>query len=160
MIAPPAVKVLAVTEPLPKDGAESVPRMVTVAEEGVPMETDPVVSAVTLSKVTVTVSSPSCTPSLLTTNELKDCVFPINAAEVIAAMFKSLVFQASPLPDCVTFTLKVPVTPLNVAVKVIVSPSSTWRPGQAVSLSPLRLPLVPQLAGVPAQLPLAEMVTV
>ena len=37
VMAAPAVKVLAVTEPLPKDGAESVPRMVTVAEEGVPM---------------------------------------------------------------------------------------------------------------------------
>ena len=40
------------------------------------------------------------------------------------------------------------------------SPSSTCRPGQVVSRSPLRLPLVPQLAGVPAQLPVAEMLTV
>ena len=45
-------------------------------------------------------------------------------------------------------------------VNVRMSPSSTCRPGQVVSRSPLRLLLVPQLAGVPAQLPLAEMVTV
>ena len=43
---------------------------------------------------------------------------------------------------------------------VTVSPSSTCKPGQVVSLSPLRLPLVPQLAGVPPQLPLAETVAV
>ena len=48
----------------------------------------------------------------------------------------------------------------NVMVNATMSPSSTWRPGQVVSRSPLRLSLVPQLAGVPAQLPLAEMVTV
>ena len=36
VIAVPAVKVLAVTEPLPKDGAESVPRIVTVTEDGLP----------------------------------------------------------------------------------------------------------------------------
>ena len=34
VIAAPAVKVLAVTEPVPKEGAESVPRMMTVTEEG------------------------------------------------------------------------------------------------------------------------------
>ena len=45
---------------------------------------------------------------------------------------------------------------MNVKVNVTMSPSSTCRPGQAVS----RSPLVPQLAGVPAQLPLAEMVIV
>ena len=74
--------------------------------------------------------------------------------------FKSLVFHALPLPDWLTTTAKLPVTPLNVAVKVIVSPSSTWRPGQVMSRSPLRLPLVPQLAGVPPQLAVAAMVTV
>ncbi len=47
-----------------------------------------------------------------------------------------------------------------VEVNVRMSPSSTCRPGQVVSLSPLRLPLVPQLAGVPPQLPVAAMVTV
>ena len=47
-----------------------------------------------------------------------------------------------------------------VEVNVRVSPSSTCRPGQVVSRSPLRLPLVPQLAGVPPQLPVAAMVTV
>ena len=37
VMAWPAVNVFAVTEPVPKDGAESVPLMVTVTEEGVPM---------------------------------------------------------------------------------------------------------------------------
>ena len=40
--------------------------------------------------------------------------------------------------------------------KVRMSPSSTCKPGHVVS----RSPLVPQLARVPPQLPLAEMVTV
>ncbi len=40
------------------------------------------------------------------------------------------------------------------------SPSFTCRPGQVVSRSPFLFPLVPQLAGVPAQLPVAAMVTV
>ena len=40
------------------------------------------------------------------------------------------------------------------------SPSSTCNPGQVVSRSPFRLPLVPQLLGVPPQLPLAVTVTV
>ena len=40
------VKLLAGTAPVPKSGAASVPRMVTVTEEGVPMvaETDPTVT--------------------------------------------------------------------------------------------------------------------
>ena len=36
VMARPPVKLLAVTEPVPKSGAESVPRMVTVTDEGVP----------------------------------------------------------------------------------------------------------------------------
>ena len=78
----------------------------------------------------------------------------------MVVMLKSLVFHALPLPEWPTLTAKLPVTPFNVAAKVIVSPSSTWRPGQVVSRSPLRLPVVPQLAGVPPQLPLAARVTV
>ena len=46
--------------------------------------------------------------------------------------------------------------PLNRTVNVTMSPSSTCRPGQVVS----RSPPVPQFAGVPAQLPVAEMLTV
>ena len=64
VIAVPAVKVLAVTEPVPKDGAESVPRMVTVAEEGVPMVKPATLVACRLSSVTDTVSSPSAVPSV------------------------------------------------------------------------------------------------
>ena len=38
----------------------------------------------------------------------------------------------------------VPLAGLTSILKVTVSPSSTCRPGQVVSRSPLRLPLVPQ----------------
>ena len=65
----PAVKVRADTEPVPKEGAESVPRTMTVTEEGLPMETDPVVSAIMLPKLNRTVSSPSCNVSVLTMTE-------------------------------------------------------------------------------------------
>ena len=58
----PAVKVRADTEPVPNDGAESVPRMVTVAEEGVPMV--PVVGSAMLDIENVMVSSGSAAPSL------------------------------------------------------------------------------------------------
>ena len=65
-MAVPAVKVLAETEPMPKDGAESVPRMMTVADEGVPMVKFWVFPplATTEVMVQVIVSSFSATPSL------------------------------------------------------------------------------------------------
>ena len=53
------------TEPLPKDGAESVPRMVTVAEEGVPMVlVTPAIANATLVIDMVMVSSGSAVLSL------------------------------------------------------------------------------------------------
>ena len=56
--------------------------------------------------------------------------------------------------------LSKPLAGLAVTVKVTVSPSSTCRPGQVVSRSPLRLSLVPQLARVQPQFAVAEMVRV
>ena len=61
-MAVPAVKVLAETAPMPKDGAESVPRMMTVAEEGVPTVAEVGTPMLAIEKVTV--SSGSAAPSL------------------------------------------------------------------------------------------------
>ena len=69
VMAAPAVKVLAETEPVPKDGAESVPRMVTVADEGVPIAKFwPVVSLKMRSNSKVIVSSLSVAPSAAARN--------------------------------------------------------------------------------------------
>ena len=69
VMAVPAVKVLAATEPVPKDGAESVPRIVTVAEEGVPIvKFCPVVSEKIRKTSKLIVSSLSATPSAVAIN--------------------------------------------------------------------------------------------
>ena len=169
VMAAPAVKVLAATEPVPKDGAESVPRIVAVTEDGVPIEYDwPVVSAAIALACTVSVSSPSATPSLwismARTEALPLLIVRLKPTKITSLAFnvlpfaclKSAVFLA--LPETLKLTARVPLVMGGevVMVNVTVSPSSTCKPGQVVS----RSPPVPQLAGVPAQLPLAAMVTV
>lgn len=64
VMAAPAVKFLAGTDPVPKDGAESIPRMVTVAKEELPMVA--VDGSTTLFIRKVTVSSGSTVSSLAT----------------------------------------------------------------------------------------------